>query len=278
MIYRADLHTHSVVSDGQYAPAELAKLVKARGAQVWALTDHDNLGGLDEAITAGESLGLRVISGIELSSEDYPNLHILGYGFSDLMLRDWAESLKKARDERKYRIWDFLRAQGLEISLEEVDAEAVGGSVGRPHFAKVMLRHGYVSTRREAFDRYLDTPEYREYQKSKKSTKPSAQTCVKKIKEAGGKASLAHPYQIVFDEKDEGKDESLDDLVKRLTDCGLDAIECYYPIHTREQTTEYLTLAKKFDLHITGGSDFHGEKNKPDHPLAVWSLELDWLL
>ena len=203
MIYKADLHTHSTASDGQYAPAELAKLVKERGAQVWALTDHDNLDGLVEAAAAGEALDLRVVRGVELSSEDYPNLHILGYDFSVPMLRDWIESQKKRRDDRKYRIRDHLRTKGLEIPLDEVDQEAAGGSVGRPHFAKVMLRHGYVATRREAFDRYLDTP---------------------------------------------------------------------------EQTTEYLALAEKYSLHITGGSDFHGEKNKPDHPLAAWELELDWLL
>lgn len=271
MIYKADLHTHSTASDGQYAPAELAKLVKERGAQVWALTDHDNLDGLDEAVTAGESLGLRVIRGVELSSEDHPNLHILGYNFSSSMLRDWIETLKKRRDDRKYRIRDFLRTKGLEIPLDEVDEEAAGGSVGRPHFAKVMLRHSYVSTRREAFDRYLDTPEYHQ---TDMGSKPSAQTCVEKIKAAGGKVSLAHPYQIVLEEGD----ESLDDLVERLVDRGLDAIECYYPIHTPEQTAEYLVLAEKYSLRITGGSDFHGEKNKPDHPLAAWGLELDWLL
>ena len=269
MIYKADLHTHSTASDGQYAPAELAKLVTERGARVWALTDHDNLDGLDEAAASGEALGLRVIRGVELSSEDYRNLHILGYNFSVPDLRDWIEGLKKGRDDRKYRIRDYLRTKGLEIPLDEVDQEAAGGSVGRPHFAKVMLRHGYVATRREAFDRYLDTPEF---QRIEKGTKPSAQTCVEKIREAGGKVSLAHPYQIALE------NESLDGLVKRLTDCGLDAIECYYPIHTAEQTAEYLALAEKYGLHITGGSDFHGEKNKPDNPLAAWELELDWLL
>ena len=269
MICKADLHTHSTASDGQYAPAELAKLVKKRGAQVWALTDHDNLNGLDEAAAAGEALGLRVVRGVELSSEDHRNLHILGYDFSVPMLRDWIESLKKGRDDRKYRIRDYLRTKGLEIPLDEVDQEAAGGSVGRPHFAKVMLRHGYVSTRREAFDCYLDTPEYHEIDKGRK---PSAQTCVEKINEAGGKVSLAHPYQIAL----EG--ESSDELVRRLVGYGLDAIECYYPIHTPAQTVEYLALAEKYGLHITGGSDFHGEKNKPDHPLAAWELELDWLL
>lgn len=269
MIYKADLHTHSTASDGQYSPAELAELVKRRGTEVWALTDHDNLDGLDEAITVGKTLGLRVVRGVELSADDYLNLHILGYNFSAARLGAWIESLKGGRDDRKYRIRDFLRTKGLEISLDEVDEEAAGGSVGRPHFAKVMLRHGMVSTRKEAFDLYLDTPEFQEIEKG---TKPSAQECVERIKTAGGKVSLAHPYQIVLN------GETLEELVKRLMGYGLDAIECYYPIHTPEQTAEYLAVAKKYGLYISGGSDFHGEKNKPNNPLAAWELELDWLL
>ena len=269
MIYKADLHTHSTASDGQYAPAELARLVKRRGAEVWALTDHDNLDGLSEAAQVGEALGLRVVRGVELSADDYLNLHILGYNFAAPALQNWIKSMKRGRNDRKYRIRDFLRTRGLEISLDEVDEEAAGGAVGRPHFAKVMLRHGYVSTRKEAFDRYLDTPEFQEIERG---TKPSAQECVERLKAAGGKVSLAHPYQIVLN------GECLDELVRRLKSYGLDAIECYYPIHTPEQTAEYLTVAKKFDLYVTGGSDFHGEKNKPNHPLAAWELELGWLL
>lgn len=268
MIYKADLHTHSTASDGQYTPAELAGLVKKWGTQVWALTDHDNLDGLDEAVSAGETLGLRVVRGIELSADDYLNLHILGYNFSVSALKPWVDSLKNGRNDRKYRIRDFLRSKGLEIPLEEVDEAAAGGSVGRPHFAKVMLCHGYVTTRKEAFDYYLDTPEF---QAIEKGTKPSAQECVERIKAAGGKVSLAHPYQIVLN------GETLEKLVKRLKGYGLDAVECYYPIHTPEQTAEYLAVARKYNFHITGGSDFHGEKNKPDHPLAAWELELDWL-
>ena len=268
MIYRADLHTHSTASDGQYSPAELAQLVKRRGAEVWALTDHDSVSGVSEAEKAGAALGLRVIRGVELSADDYLNLHILGYGFSTPALQAWFDSLKGGRNNRKYRIRDFLRAKGLEIPLNEVDEEAAGGSVGRPHFAMVMLKHGMVSTRKEAFDRYLDTPEFQEIEKG---TKPSAQTCVEKIKAAGGKVSLAHPYQIVLN------GETLEELVKRLKGYGLDAVECYYPIHTPEQTAEYLSIAEKYGLHVTGGSDFHGEKNKPNNPLAAWELELDWL-
>ena len=269
MIFKADLHTHSTASDGQHAPGELARLVKNRGTEVWAHTDHDNLDGLESAEEAGRALGLQVVCGVELSSEDYRNLHILGYGFSVPALREWIAGQRRRRDDRKYRIRDFLRAKGMEISLEEVDAEAAGGSVGRPHFAKVMVRHGYVSTRREAFDRYLDTAEF---QRMDSGTKPSAQECVERIKQAGGKVSLAHPYQIVLN------DETLEELVRRLKGYGLDAIECCYPIHTPEQTAEYLGLAKKYGLHVTGGSDFHGLGNKPGHPLAAWELELDWLM
>jgi len=268
MICNADLHTHSTASDGQYTPMELAQLVKKRGVDVWALTDHDSVDGIGEAVETGEVLGLKVVRGVELSADDYLNLHILGYDFSIATIKDWLDSLKGGRNDRKYRIRDFLRTKGLEIPLDEVDEEAAGGSIGRPHFAKVMLRHGYVSTRKEAFDRYLDTPEFQEIEKG---TKPTARECVERLKAAGGKVSLAHPYQVVLN------GESLEELVKRLKGYGLDAIECYYPIHTPEQTAEYLRIAQKYGLHITGGSDFHGEKNKPDHPLAAWELDLDWL-
>lgn len=269
MVFKADLHTHSTASDGQYTPAELAELVKQRGIEVWALTDHDNLDGLNEAQAAGTALGLRVLQGVELSADDCMNLHILGYGFSESGLGQWIDRLKGGRDSRKYRIRDFLRTKGFEISLDEVDQAAAGGTVGRPHFAKVMLQHGYVATRKEAFDRYLDTPEFQEIERG---TKPSAQECIERIKAAGGMVALAHPYQIVLN------GETLEELVKRLKGYGLDAIECYYPIHTPKQTAEYRTIAEQYGLHISGGSDFHGEKNKPDHPLAAWELELGWLI
>ncbi len=271
MNYVADLHTHSTASDGQYAPAELVRLAKERGLDVLALTDHDTADGVKEAVETGEALGLRVLSGIELSADDYLNLHILGYGFSPATsgIRRMSSDMKKGRNDRKYRIVSFLRERGVDVPLDEVEAEAKGGVIGRPHFAQVMLRHGYVSTRKEAFDRYLDTVEF---QQTEKGTKPSAQECVERIKASGGKVSLAHPYQIVLGE------ETLEELVRRLVSYGLDAIECFYPKHTPEQQAEYLRLAEKYELHVTGGSDFHGEKNKPDHPLAALELELDWLM
>ena len=150
-----------------------------------------------------------------------------------------------------------------------MEALAGGDIIARPHFAQAMVRRGYVSSNREAFDRWLDTEDY--HQKVKRF-KAEAKICLEAIKAAGGKASLAHPYQVGLE------DGALEELVAQLKEDGLDAIECYYPRHTTEQTAFYLRLAKKYNLHITGGSDFHGEKVKPDIQLAAWELELDWLL
>lgn len=266
----ADLHTHSTASDGQYTPARLAAMASQRGIALLALTDHDTIDGVEEAAQAGEALGLQVLRGVELSAEEYAGLHILGYGFSEASssLTALCEKLRTGRENRKYHIADYLREMGLEVPLEEVEALA-SGLVGRPHFAQVMVRRGYVQTPREAFDRYLDTADFR---KKVRRFKADARTCIETIKAAGGKVSLAHPYQTGLD------DEALEALVSQLKGYGLDAIECYYPRYTPAQTALYLHLAEKYRLHITGGSDFHGERVKPDITLAAWDLELDWLL
>jgi len=204
----ADLHTHSTASDGQYTPTELVRLAKDRGIEVLALTDHDTLDGLDEAIQAGEKLGLRVLRGVELGAKEYRSLHILGYGLSSdaLGLQVLCSELKRGRGERKYRIIEFLREKGIDISLAEVEELAGGDIIARPHFAQVMLRRGYVRSTREAFDRYLDTDEYQRIEREK----PDAQTCVKAIKAAGGKVSLAHPYQVKLE------NEALETLIRQL--------------------------------------------------------------
>lgn len=266
----ADLHTHSTASDGQYSPAELVRLAGERGITVLALTDHDTLDGTAEAVSAGKDLGVRVLPGVELGAAEYEDLHILGYCVSGgpSALTELCGKFKAGRDERKYRITDFLREKGCVLTLEEVEKIAGGTIIGRPHFAQAMVRRGYVKTNREAFDRYLDTAEYHE---KVKRFKAPARICLEAIRSAGGRASLAHPYQIGLGE------EALEALIRRLRDWGLEAIECYYPRHTPEQTAYYLRLAEKYGLHVTGGSDFHGERVKPDVQLAAWDLELGWL-
>lgn len=265
-----DLHTHTTASDGQYTPSQLAKLGRARGLSVLAVTDHDTIAGVDEAMEAGGQCGLRVVRGVELSAREHPNFHILGYGFRDgeTELARLCEQFRAGRDERKYKIVDFLREKGVEIDLSEVEALAGGEVIARPHFAQVMARHGYVSTNREAFDRYLDTEEFRQ---RVKRFKADARTCVEAVHAAGGVASLAHPYQMGL------PDDELEALVKQLTDWGLDAMECYYPKYTPPQQEFYLRLTEKYHLHQTGGSDFHGEKVKPDVELAALELDTDWL-
>ncbi len=265
-----DLHTHTSASDGQYTPGQLVKLAKERGLSVLAVTDHDTIAGVGEAMETGAALGLRVIRGVELSAREYPNFHILGYGFrgGGTELARLCEMLRAGRDERKYRIVGFLREKGVDIDLAEVEDIAGGEVIARPHFAQALVRRGYVSTNREAFDRYLDTEEFRQ---KVKRFKADAKTCVETIKAAGGKVSLAHPYQMGL------LDDELDVLVGQLKGWGLDAIECYYPKYTPEQQAFYLRLLEKYQLHATGGSDFHGERVKPDAELAALELKLDWL-
>lgn len=265
----ADLHTHSTASDGQYRPAELVKLAKARGIRLLALTDHDTVDGLSEAAQAGETLGLRVLNGVELGAAEYSHLHILGYGFDAADLAPLCQRLKAGRDDRKYRIISFLQKKGLKLALEEVEEIAGGDIIARPHFAQAMVKRGYVKSNREAFDCYLDTEEFHQ---TVKRFKADARTCIETIKTAGGKVSLAHPYQIGL------KDGPLEELVRTMAEYGLDAIECFYPKHTPEQEAFYLRLAEKYGLYATGGSDFHGERVKPEVDLMPWDLNLEWLV
>lgn len=266
-----DLHTHTTASDGQYTPAQLIGLAKERELQLVAITDHDTISGVSEAQRTGDEVCVQVVRGVELSAKDYSNCHILGYGFrdGDTELSRLCEKLRAGRDERNYKIADFLREKGVEIDLSEVEELGRGEVIARPHFAQVMVKHGYVANNREAFDRYLDTEEFRQ---RVKRFKADAKVCVEAIKSAGGKASLAHPYQMSL------PDDALETLVKQLKGWGLDAIECYYPKYTPEQQKFYLSLTKKYHLHQTGGSDFHGERVKPDVKLAALELELAWLL
>lgn len=265
-----DLHTHSNASDGQYTPTELVQLAKNRGLDILALTDHDTLDGLNEAVQAGLKYNIRVLRGIELSAKEYRGLHILGYHISTdaPALEAFCAELKAGRDQRKYRILDFLKEKGIELTLSEVESLAGGAIIARPHFARALVKRGYVSSVQEAFDRYLDTEEYARIERPK----PSARECLKIIHDAGGKASLAHPYQIGLE------NHGLEKLASELASDGLDAIECYYPRYTPEQTDFYLYLAQTYHLHITGGSDFHGERVKPDISLCQnLSLDIAWL-
>ena len=261
MTVLADLHTHSTASDGQYAPAALVEKAAAAGIQVLAVTDHDTIDGAEEAVRAGT---------VELGAAEDRPMHILGLhlGAACPALTALCRKLRASRDERKFRIVDFLREKGMDVSLEEVEALAGGGVVARPHFAQVMLRRGYVTSLREAFDRYLDSDEYQRIER----WKAGAAECIAAVHSAGGRAVLEHPYQLGY------ADDRLEETLRTLREKGLDGLECFYPRHTPGQTAAYLRLAEKYGLHITAGSDFHGEVVRPDTRLTPISLELGWLI
>ena len=271
MKHLVDLHTHTTASDGQYSPAELVELARDAGLKYVAVTDHDTLRGLPEAMAAGEKLGVRVIPGVELSAAEDRHLHILGLNVQTghTPLSELCQKMRQEREERKHRTMDFLRKKGVHIPLEEVERQAGNAAVGRPHFAQVIVRHGYASTTQEVFSRFLDT---QEYQENVKECKPSAAACIQAIHAAGGKAVLAHPYQLGYD------DMWLTELVSQMRGWGLDGLECYYPKHSAEQTAFYLKLAENCGLSVTAGSDFHGEKVKPDVQLQAVELDVAWLV
>ena len=226
--------------------------------------------GAEEAVRAGTALGLTVLRGVELGAAEDRHMHILGLhlGPECPALTALCRKLRASRDERKFRIVDFLREKGMDVSLEEVEALAGGGVVARPHFAQVMLRRGYVTSLREAFDRYLDSDEYQRIER----WKAGAAECIAAVHSAGGRAVLAHPYQLGY------ADDRLEETLRTLREKGLDGLECFYPRHTPGQTAAYLRLAEKYGLHITAGSDFHGEAVRPDTRLTPISLELGWLI
>lgn len=266
----ADLHTHTTASDGQYSPAQVVAQAQAAGIQCLAITDHDTMQGVEEGVQAGQAMGLTVLRGVELGAKEERHMHILGLGLRQdcPQLSLLCQKLLDGRNERKYRIIDYLKEKRISIDLAEVEELAGGDVIARPHFAQVMVRHGYVRNTREAFDRYLDTEEYQRIERFK----ADAEACIAAIHQGGGRAVLAHPYQLGFSEM------QLDETIRTLKDYGLDGLECYYPQHTYAMVRNYLELAQRYGLKVTAGSDFHGERVKLNQKLSPVSLDLVWLL
>jgi predicted metal-dependent phosphoesterase TrpH len=253
---RIDLHLHTTHSDGSYSPAEVLEFAKAAGVSALAITDHDIVSGLPEAMEAGSRLGIEVIPGVEISSR-YANseLHILGYGIDwrQPRLDERLQSLRESRHQRNPRIIERLNELGLDVTYEEVRELAGTESVGRPHIARVLMNKKVVASAKEAFDRYL--AEGRPAFVPRELPEPTE--AVAWIREAGGIAVLAHPTWV------KESVEGLGRLVERLKADGLGGLEVYYSTHSAKQTGEYRSLAKRLDLLVTGGSDFHGV-TKPD--------------
>jgi 3',5'-nucleoside bisphosphate phosphatase len=187
-----DLHTHSAASDGSYPPRELVKLAAQGGLQAMAVTDHDTVAGNLEALAAGEEFGVEVVPGVEISADSaFGSMHIVGLFIrpEDEEMESVLRELRQYRDDRNRKMIKLCAGMGIQITMEELLAEAGGDLVARPHFAKVLVKKGVVRTYQEAFDVYLKTGG-KAYLDKKRLLSDQA---IAMIREAGGLAILAHP-------------------------------------------------------------------------------------
>jgi predicted metal-dependent phosphoesterase TrpH len=253
MLY-ADLHSHTFASDGLQSPTENIRIAIEAGLGAIAITDHDTVAGIDEALAAGKEHGILVVPGVEISTiSKGQDIHVLGYWVdphNNRFLQRLME-LRVVRAKRNDMMLEKLNKLGVAITMQDVLASLQASkkadeTLGRPHIADALLRKGYVASLAEAFDRYLgkDGAAY----VNPPRIEPS--TAIQWIKEAGGVPVLAHPGLY-------GQDE----LIEQLVETGLAGLEVYHPDHTDVQEEHYLTIANKHRLIITAGSDFHGERN-----------------
>jgi predicted metal-dependent phosphoesterase TrpH len=274
-----DLHVHTDRSDGSVAPADLIAQAKALGIRALAIADHDTLAGYDLALPVAREQGIELVCAVELSTrpDSAPNgkrprsVHILGYfldGPPSPGFRHWLESQQASRRQRNIDLIAKLHRLGVQITLE--DAQVYGrNQVGRPHFAKVLLDKGYVSTVQQAFDVYLAD----DAQAAVEREEPSMEEGIQRICDGGGMACLAHPVRLSPRDP-----ESLGQLLVRLKKHGLRGIEVYHSEHSQEDTILYKSLAREWNLIETGGSDFHGD-NKPGVHLGTGidgNVQLDY--
>lgn len=269
---RCDLHMHSTASDGTDRPEALPRLVKDAGLKGFALTDHDTVAGLARCATEAKRLRITFVPGVELSadvatllpeSEDLDasgTLHVLAY-FIDPLHEDLlsvCERMQRARATRNPRIVERLAELGISIDYQEVidlafdstppTTTTEGHTIGRPHIAAVLLKHGYVKSIHEAFALYLGqgAPAY----VPRERLTPTE--AIETIKAAGGVSVLAHPVQLGVD------DATLEHVVSKLAALGLVGIEVSHPDHDVEDIRVFRQLSRRFNLVPTGGSDYHG--------------------
>lgn len=245
-----DFHTHSTFSDGTFTPTELINHAVEVGLSAIALTDHDTVNGINEALEVSTSKNIEFIPGIEFSVADGTEIHIIGL-FIDHKNEVLLDVINKTRSQREARmkgVIEKLLNCGFEITYEEAQALAGGDFVGRAHIAHILMDKGYVATVKEAFDKYigLNKPCYVE----KKEITPK--DAITAIRSAGGLAFLAHLHQTKFDF------QQLDKLLGELKSYGLNGIEGYYTEYTNDHIKQFRALAQKHNLFYSGGSDFHG--------------------
>ncbi|MBR0597505.1 PHP domain-containing protein [Sinanaerobacter chloroacetimidivorans] len=273
-----DLHLHTHYSDGTLSPEEIVLLAKKNGVDTIAITDHDGMGGISEGLEAGKKWGVQVIPGIELSTEDEYGgyMHILGYGFdihNEELKREIAV-IREKRKERNQKLLAALNEIGCQITQEDLQLREGQDYVGKPVFAMALMKKGYISSPKEAFQegKFMRAPQVRRIHREKIQTKRA----IELIQDAGGIPVLAHPLKIAYlGRGEEGGDffARLERLIARLKEQGLCGMECYYSKHLLYETERLVQLAEENDLIITAGSDFHGPEF--DENLTIGSIPTD---
>ena len=246
---KADLHVHTSASDGLLAPAEVARHMRELGVGLLSVTDHDTVGGLAEAEEACRSLGIRFVAGIEISAHSVSEIHVLGYNI-DYKNPVFCEEIAKIKDMRRARnieVGRKLAALGVEL---DIDFAADG--LGRMNIARIMVEKGFAKDIQDAFNRFLG-PNGKAYSDTRRTSPLEA---VKLIAAFGGVPVLAHPKKYL-------QQKTLRLLVEGLKPFGLKGIETYYPTHSKEDVDAICAVADRYGLVKTGGSDYHGEEDKP---------------
>ncbi|MBI4417280.1 MAG: PHP domain-containing protein [Ignavibacteriales bacterium] len=259
---KADLHTHTIYSDGALPPHELVQKAAAAGISTLAITDHDHVGAIDEAIKAGRDLSVIVIPGVELSvTLDGKDLHILSYfiDFTNPTLLEYLAFFRTERLKRAERMVHKLNSLNVPLKLDRVLEHAGIGAVGRPHIASALMEEGHVGSFHEAFDRFIGIggPAY----ETKFQMHP--QEAFRLITSSGGLSFLAHPGRYL-------SEQELLELIKM----GLDGIEVVHPSHSDQQREYYRSIVHQYFLLESGGSDFHGGRKNDDHVFGSVTVPL----
>ncbi|GAM09305.1 protein TrpH [Geobacter sp. OR-1] len=268
-----DLHIHSSHSDGVFTPAELVKMASSQGVKVIAIADHDSISGIDEAIAAGEQYGVELIPAVELSIEvkKFHDVHLLAYylDHNDRIFNERLNGFRARRDSRGEEIINKINAKlSVEgkagISFEEV-AKGSDGALGRPHIGRVLIARGHAADMSQAFNDYLipcDVP--KEYF--------PVEEAIAEIHRIGGVAVLAHPTTI---SRERGV---LRDVIGMMVALKLDGIEVYNTLATLDDSEFLLAIARRHNLVITGGSDFHGNEGESVLGITDKKVPLDYRL
>lgn len=256
-----DLHSHTNKSDGSLTPTELVDMAIAKNLSALAITDHDTTDGLNEAISYAKDKDIEIIPGIELST-DYngKEVHIVGLyiDYHDKQFQNTLQDFRDSRDDRNKKMCLKLQEKGIDITFEKLQAMDPNAVITRSHFAKFLFENGYINSLKEAFERYLG--DHCDCYVPRERITPMEG--VKLILEAGGIPILAHPILYHM------SDAVLDQLVAELKECGLIGIEAKYCTYTSADEKDITALAEKYELAISGGSDFHG-KAKPKLELGT---------